>query len=69
MMFNDSEPGGNVGTVPKGRVVLTADVDAQKYRIEVEIVKFGSDKQSWSGDRVFDGAPAGLMFGMSWKLF
>lgn len=37
-------------SIPKGVVFLTAGVDIQKDRIEVEIVGWGRDKQSWSID-------------------
>jgi phage terminase large subunit GpA-like protein len=48
-----------IGIVPNGGLILTAGVDVQKDRIEVEIVAWGSDKQSWSVDyRVLDGDPA-----------
>jgi phage terminase large subunit GpA-like protein len=44
-----------IGIVPQGGLISTAGVDVQKDRIEVEIVAWGSDKQSWSMDyRVFD---------------
>ena len=45
-----------IGTVPKGGLFLTAGVDVQKDRFEVELVAWGSDKQSWSVDyQVFMG--------------
>jgi len=45
-----------VGTVPRGGLLLTAGVDVQLRRIEVEVVAWGRGKQSWSIDyRVFDG--------------
>jgi phage terminase large subunit GpA-like protein len=48
-----------IGVVPDGGLVLTAGVDVQKDRIEVEIVAFGDDKQSWSVDyKIVDGDPA-----------
>jgi phage terminase large subunit GpA-like protein len=48
-----------IGVVPSGGLVLTAGVDVQKDRIEVEIVAWGSDKQSWSVDyKIIDGDPA-----------
>lgn len=51
-----------IGIVPEGGLVLTAGVDVQKDRIEVEIVAWGSDKQSWSVDyRIIDGG--GTSFG------
>ena len=37
-----------IGTVPKGVVFLTAGVDVQENRLEVEVVGWGEDKQSWS---------------------
>lgn len=41
--------------VPKGGLFITAGVDVQKDRFEVEIVAWGKDKQSWSLDyRIFE---------------
>lgn len=43
-------------TVPRGGVVLTAFADVQKDRLEVEIVAWGKERESWSIDyRVFPG--------------
>jgi phage terminase large subunit GpA-like protein len=39
-----------IGTVPKGGLFLTAGVDVQKDRIEVEVVGWGRGKESWSVD-------------------
>jgi phage terminase large subunit GpA-like protein len=48
-----------LNTLPKGVVFLTAGVDVQKDRLEVEIVGYGRDKQSWSIDyRVIMGDTA-----------
>ncbi|ETZ04373.1 large terminase protein [Holospora undulata HU1] len=48
-----------IGIVPFGGLVLTAGVDVQKDRIEVEIVAWGKNRESWSVDyRIFDGDPA-----------
>ncbi len=48
-----------IGVVPFGGLVLTAGVDVQKDRIEVEIVAWGKNRESWSVDyRIFDGDPA-----------
>lgn len=45
--------------VPAGALVLTAGVDVQGDRLEVEIVGWGLDDESWSIDyRVLDGDPA-----------
>ena len=47
-----------IGTVPYGGLVLTAGVDVQKDRIEVEIVAWGQKRESWSVDyQVFEGDP------------
>ncbi|GHM58549.1 MAG: terminase [Candidatus Mesenet longicola] len=47
-----------IGTVPQGEVVLTAGVDVQKDRIEVEVVAWGRNRESWSIDyQVFEGDP------------
>jgi phage terminase large subunit GpA-like protein len=44
------------GTVPKGGLMLTAGVDVQMKRLEVEIVAWGRSKQSWSIDyRILEG--------------
>jgi phage terminase large subunit GpA-like protein len=48
-----------IGTVPKGGLFLTAGVDIQKDRIEVEIVAWGRGKESWSVDyQVLEGQTA-----------
>ncbi|TLW86699.1 terminase gpA endonuclease subunit, partial [Wolbachia endosymbiont of Drosophila santomea] len=45
-----------IGTVPRREVVLTAGVDVQKDRLEVEVVAWGKSRESWSIDyRVFEG--------------
>ena len=46
-------------TVPAGGLFLTAGVDVQDNRLEVEIVAWGRDRESWSVDyRVFMGRPS-----------
>ena len=48
-----------IGTVPKGGLFLTAGVDIQKDRIEVEVVAWGRGKESWSVDyQVLEGQTA-----------
>lgn len=48
-----------IGTVPLGGVFLTAGVDVQKDRIEVEVVAWGRGRESWSVDyRVLMGDTA-----------
>lgn len=45
--------------IPDGGLLLTAGADVQKDRIEVEVVAWGKDKQSWSVDYVvLPGDPA-----------
>ena len=45
-----------IGTVPAGGLVLFAGADVQKDRIEVEVVAYGRDLESWSVDyRVLPG--------------
>lgn len=45
-----------IDTVPLGGVILTAGADVQKDRIEIEVVAWGRDLQSWSVTyRVFPG--------------
>lgn len=47
------------GTVPNGVIFLTAGVDIQENRIEVEVVGWGKDKQSWSiQEFIFEGSTA-----------
>lgn len=41
-----------IGTVPPGAVFLTAGVDVQRNRLELEIVGWGRGKQSWSIDYI-----------------
>ncbi len=46
-------------TVPAGGLVLTAGVDCQGDRLEVEVVAWGRGEESWSmAYRVFHGSPA-----------
>ena len=46
----------SVGTVPQGGLLLTAGVDIQKDRIELEVVAWGRGRESWSVDYlVLDG--------------
>lgn len=48
-----------IGSVPDGVVFLTAGVDVQEKRIEVEVVGWGKDKQSWSiQEYIFEGNTA-----------
>ena len=52
VLYDKREP-YEIGTVPEGGIFLTAGVDVQggaNARIEVEIVAWGRDKQSWSID-------------------
>ncbi|MDD3029127.1 MAG: phage terminase large subunit family protein, partial [Alphaproteobacteria bacterium] len=47
-----------IGTVPMGGLFLTAGVDVQKDRLEVEVVAWGRDRECWSVDyRVLSGDP------------
>ena len=47
-----------IGRVPFGGYVLTAGVDVQKDRLELEIVAWGKNHESWSVDyRVIYGSP------------
>lgn len=47
-----------IGEVQAGALFLTAGVDVQKDRIEIEIVGWGRDRESWSVDyRVVPGDP------------
>ena len=57
MLFDRREK-YKIGTVPKGGCVLTAGVDVQNDRIELEIVAWGRNLESWSVDyRVIYGKP------------
>lgn len=48
-----------IGTVPEGVIFLTAGADVQKDRIEVELVGWGQNKESWSIDyQTFQGSPS-----------
>jgi phage terminase large subunit GpA-like protein len=48
-----------IGTVPSGGYVLTAGVDVQNDRLEIEIVAWGPNKESWSVDyRIIYGSPS-----------
>ena len=48
-----------IGTVPAGGLFLTAGVDIQKDRIELEVVAWGRGKESWSVDyQVLEGKTA-----------
>jgi phage terminase large subunit GpA-like protein len=48
-----------IGLVPEGGLFVTAGVDVQKDRIEVEVVAWGRGKESWSVDyRVIEGDTA-----------
>ena len=45
-----------INTLPQGAILLTAGVDVQKDRLEIEIVGWGRGKESWSIDyRVIPG--------------
>ena len=47
------------GIVPRRGLILTAGVDVQRDRLEVEVVAWGRGLESWSVDyRVFHGDPA-----------
>ncbi len=47
-----------ISTVPAGGLFLTAGVDVQKDRLELEIVAWGRERESWSIDyRVLPGDP------------
>jgi phage terminase large subunit GpA-like protein len=56
-----------IGIVPEPGLFLTAGVDVQKDRIEVEVVAWGRGKESWSVDyRVIQRDPARAESGRSW---
>lgn len=47
-----------IGVVPEGGLFLTAGIDVQKDRLEIEIVAWGRERESWSIDyRVLMGDP------------
>jgi hypothetical protein len=50
-----------IGLVPEPGLFLTAGVDVQKDRIEVEVVAWGRGKESWSVLADHCCAPAGLL--------
>lgn len=37
-----------IGTVPEGGILLTAGIDVQRDRLELEVVAWGHDRRSWS---------------------
>jgi phage terminase large subunit GpA-like protein len=48
-----------IGSVPAGGLFLTAGIDVQKDRIEMEVVAWGRGKESWSVDyQVLEGKTA-----------
>ncbi|MDR0580719.1 MAG: phage terminase large subunit family protein [Holosporaceae bacterium] len=48
-----------IGIVPEGGYILTAGVDVQNDRLEIEIVAWGPNKESWSVDyRIIYGSPS-----------
>jgi phage terminase large subunit GpA-like protein len=48
-----------IGVVPEGGYVLTAGVDVQNDRLEIEIVAWGPNRESWSVDyRIIYGSPS-----------
>jgi phage terminase large subunit GpA-like protein len=48
-----------IGVVPIGGYILTAGVDVQNDRLEIEIVAWGRNKESWSVDyRIIYGSPS-----------
>jgi phage terminase large subunit GpA-like protein len=48
-----------IGVVPQGGYILTAGVDVQNDRLEIEIVARGPNKESWSVDyRIIYGSPS-----------
>ena len=50
-----------MGSIPEGVLLLTAGVDVQQDRLEVEVVGWGRDRQSWSIEyRVLPGDTANL---------
>jgi phage terminase large subunit GpA-like protein len=54
----------NYEQAPKGVCVVTAGVDVQDDRVEVELVGFGVGDESWSLDyRVLYGDPSGRELG------
>ena len=54
----DQRESYKIGRVPRGGYVLTAGVDVQNDRIELEIVAWGKDHENWSVDyRVIYGNP------------
>ncbi len=58
-LYNRCEQYG--GNIPMNAAILTAGCDVQKDRIEVELVAWGRDEESWSMDyRIFLGDTAKL---------
>lgn len=47
------------GTVPRGGLFVTAGVDVQRDRLEVEVVAWGRGRESWSVDyEILEGRPS-----------
>lgn len=48
-----------LGTVPAGGLILTAAIDTQAYRLELKVVAWGPDMESWVVDyQVIHGSPS-----------
>lgn len=59
-LMNRLETWGHPGFAPAQTLVMTAGVDLQDDRIEVEVVAWGDREESWSTDyRIFYGDPSG----------
>ncbi|HZC13724.1 MAG TPA: terminase gpA endonuclease subunit, partial [Thermoleophilaceae bacterium] len=57
-LYERNREGYRIGTAPLGVLFLTAGVDVQKDRIEVEVVGWGRNKETWSvDDHVLQGNP------------
>lgn len=60
-----------IGTVPKGGLILTAGVDVQADRIELEVVAWGRELESWSVNYIVlpgDPAQAAIWIALSREL-
>jgi len=66
VIFHDDRTEDYQAQVPNGVMVLTAGVDVQLNRLELEVVGWGKDEESWSIDyQIFMGDTGSLSLGGS----
>lgn len=52
LLFDRRDDSYSLGTVPDGALVLTAGVDVQKDRIEIQVIGWGRHRQCWLVDYI-----------------